>query len=617
MANPELSETNGDKDSQASMESNNPSQESPNPQSESVHSSSPPNETPPAQFLSSDQSAEADSSEELSSNPEASDDKKKASKTQAKKRKRKTNLEVKEARLQGRKAICKSISDIAPEMLKTVKLRVLSKMLETTRGLDDNHLDKAITKETKNFINQKRIVNQMMELDPDVDRRNLKSIIIFGVLLQEEDHGLEERRLDEKVIEFEKRLISQSKKLDFFDKKKHDPIRWHHYETYRIVLEAAWKNDGDISADEAHLLQVLRDHLSISLEEHWLIGCHLKRFPKKGRVPHNPDEINNARKELQREAILWSYRDDSNRSIDIIPEEIVKVIREKLANQELQRVNYRRLLSNDSILLTDLKAALEKEDMDKNGVKSDLIERLATSDIRPSVVLNYFDTSKLSNMCAQVGLKTSGVKAEIIKRLIEFYDDLTFFERQTKDPREVWFNNYGLLASRSYSDLKAKKLISKDLEIEHQFEKATEFLFEKQLGTKIDVSRKITKADGRIPLQNRSVILWDCKSVESSVNLQDHLDKQFDFYINREREKGYTPLAFLVIGPSFTSQSIKLAHVYKARTNCDIALITAEALKELAEQWQATEGNKSFPINLLNRTELIDIDRVPFLISLT
>ena len=110
--------------------------------------------------------------------------------------------------------------------------------------------------------------------------------------------------------------------------------------------------------------------------------------------------------------------------------------------------------------------------------------------------------------------------------------------------------------------------------------------------------------------------MWDCKSAEKPVDLQDYLDDQFDGYMRKEAEKGTQPLAFMVIASSFTPQSIKLAHRYKARTNWDIALIQADALKYLAEQWNAMEPEKPFPINLLNRTEIIDRERVEFLISL-
>ena len=103
---------------------------------------------------------------------------------------------------------------------------------------------------------------------------------------------------------------------------------------------------------------------------------------------------------------------------------------------------------------------------------------------------------------------------------------------------------------------------------------------------------------------------------EEAVNLQDHLEGQFDFYLRKEREKGNEPLAFLVIGPSFTPQSIKTAHKYSARTNWDIALVRADALKYLAEQWSQMQPKKPFPIRLLNETRVIDRERVEFLLSL-
>jgi hypothetical protein len=530
-------------------------------------------------------------------------------------RKRPAKADVAELRLQGRRALCKGITDLAPHMLKQVKLRILGRYLQSTRGLEEDDLTRLIKKDADKLAERSRILSAVNTPDPDVNRGNLKSII-FSILLQEETHSLEENRLDEKVMDFEKDVVKRSKTLDFFDQKKHDPERWHHYDTYRIVLEAAWQNDDMISPDEARLLAVLRAHLSISLEEHWLISALLKRFPKDKCALHTPDEINDARKELQREGLLWSYRDEDNHNIDVIPAEIVVIIRREIAGQELQRTNFRRLLHHDSILLTDLRTILQARNMDRYGNKPDLIERIVTSNIKPSEVLGDLDRQKLAEMCGYVSLKTSGNKAELIERLIEFYDDLTFEARVTKDGREVWYNNYELLATRAYAELRAKKLIAKDLEIEHQFEDATEFLFAARLKVACDRSRKENRADGRLPLDDEQSILWDCKSAEVAVNLQDHLDSQFDGYLRKERESGKQPLAFLVIGPSFTPQSIKLAHQYKARTNWDVALVTAEGLKHLADRWVATEPNKPFPIRLLNRTEVIDKERAEFLLSL-
>ncbi len=61
---------------------------------------------------------------------------------------------------------------------------------------------------------------------------------------------------------------------------------------------------------------------------------------------------------------------------------------------------------------------------------------------------------------------------------------------------------------------------------------------------------------------------------------------------------------------------MRLAHQYKARTNWDVALVTADGLKHLADRWAASGGGKPFPVRLLNRTEVVDKDRAEFLLSL-
>lgn len=552
-------------------------------------------------------------SEEASPEPASETPKSKVSGKKKKRRRKVTNSQ--EHRLTGRRAFCLDIAQVAPKMLKTVKLRLLGRYLSSTRGMDENDLTQVIIKDAKKIGNKKRVLETFHEIDSDVDRRNLREIILHVVLLQEEVYSLEEQKLEEKVLAYERDLVKKSKNLDYFDSKKHDPARARSCDIYKTVLEAAWRNNDDISVDEANLIRILRERLSISSEDHRRISSFIKKFPKNKCEFHSVDEIHNARKELQREGLLWSYRDENNNNIDIIPAEIAETLRAEL-QIELQSTNFRRLLQHDFINVSDLREILKKFNMDPYGQKTELIDRVAESDIHPSQVLDTIDKSKLTDMCRSMELKSSGVKLDLVSRLIDFYDDLTFEERTTEDEREEWYNNYELLASRAYADLRAKKVIRKDLDVEHQFEKATDFLFEELLNLKIDSSRKTTKADGRIMARDRQVLLWDCKSVEKLVNLHDHLEDQFEGYLRRERELGFEPLAFLVIAPGFTTSSVKLAHQYKARTNWDIALIQADALKLIAEHWSETGTEQPFPVGLFNRTELIDKDRAEFLISL-
>ena len=533
-------------------------------------------------------------------------------------RKRQIRPDAAELRLQGRRAMCKRIADIAPRMGKLIKLRILMAYFDARRlpiGREDEEMTQFILGEAAKLADRQRVLDTIRTPGADFGRDDLKAII-FAVLLQEETFSTPERRLDEKVIAFEKTLVDRSKSLDLTEMKKADPDRWRHLDTYRIMLEAAWNINGTVSPDAARLLAVLRNHLGITPEDHWLISSLLKRFPKDNNALHTADEVNDARKDLQRQGLLWNYKDEDEQNVDVIPAEIAAVIRGEYAGQELQRVNYRRLVSHDSILLPELRAILQRHGLDRSGNKLDLIERVVGSGVKPSEVLNELDKDKLSTLCSGFGMRSSGAKAELVARLIDFYDDLTFEERVTRDAREEWYSNYELLARRAYAELRAKKLITKDLEIEHMFEDATAFLFSARLRVPCDMTRKDNRADGRLHLDNDQCILLDCKSAEVAVNLQDHLDTQFDGYLRKEVGNGKHPIGFLVIAPAFTPQSIRLAYQYKARTNWDVALITAEGLRHLADRWAATGGGKPFPVRLLNKTELIDKDRAEFLLSL-
>jgi hypothetical protein len=88
------------------------------------------------------------------------------------------------------------------------------------------------------------------------------------------------------------------------------------------------------------------------------------------------------------------------------------------------------------------------------------------------------DKEKLSAICASLNLRSSGSKAGLSDRVVTFYDDLTCEERVTKDKRGEWYSNYELMAGRKYAELRAKKVITKDLDIQSIFEQATTYLFD-------------------------------------------------------------------------------------------------------------------------------------------
>jgi hypothetical protein len=119
-------------------------------------------------------------------------------------------------------------------------------------------------------------------------------------------------------------------------------------------------------------------------------------------------------------------------------------------------VNYRRLLSHDGITLADLREALQARG--RAWSKAELIDRVAASAVKPSELLGVLDKGRLAGLCAALGLRVSGSKPELIDRLVNFYDDLTFAERVAKDERAERYANYEFVnADREVQRLPAEK----------------------------------------------------------------------------------------------------------------------------------------------------------------
>lgn len=548
---------------------------------------------------------------------ESKPDEKKGGRKKPGMKRRRRRKDAFEATLQGRRELCHRIKDIAARMLKMVMTRVASSHLKSTKGLTENELRGELIRAMPQIADKERIKRAMRTLDPERHRRTLRGIIIFDVLLQQERYALVSRELQDEVLKYEREIVKESKVCKFLDPKEMEKSRLAAYETYNVVLDAAWRHEDKISIDEANLLSELRRRLGITLREHRLLEARMARFPKRKCALHLADEIEDAKRQLQKEGILWTFRDEDGKNIDAVPYEIMEVIRSEIARVELQRTNYERLLNNKAWSNADFQQVLRSHGLQSSGSKAERTARIVASRLTPSQLLATAGVSKLQTLCREVGLVSHGSKAEIISRLIGFYDNLTFEPVLERDERGQWYAAYELLASRKYSELKAQGLIEKQEDVERAFEKATDFLFENRLKLIIEKKLPVKSADGKIYLRDqRQVVLWDCKSDEREVNLKDHLESQFDGYMRTERGRGYQILYFLVIAPRFTKGSLVVAQKYKMATNWDVALIKASALKRMAEKWHDAKPEQAFPLTLLNLTDLVDDDRADDLLSL-
>lgn len=122
---------------------------------------------------------------------------------------------------------------------------------------------------------------------------------------------------------------------------------------------------------------------------------------------------------------------------------------------------------------------------------------------------------------------------------------------------------------------------------------ALSVIFEELLFHKPLMLKGTEHPDGMLSYQDK-IVMWDNKSKESEVNLSDHI-KQFDRYIKKSDKR--VPI-FLVIGPSFTNDSTNVAMQYMLENDTIISLVTAEELKDLAENWYKKDSKVTDPFPL-------------------
>src|SRR5690554_1302084 len=96
-------------------------------------------------------------------------------------------------------------------------------------------------------------------------------------------------------------------------------------------------------------------------------------------------------------------------------------------------------------------------------------------------------------------------------------------------------------------------------------------------------------ADGKLIYNSKEIILWDNKSTEKPYTFpEEHFD-QFLGYIRSENTR---VKLFLIITFDFTQEAINHAQKLKAfsEQDTDVALIKAEDLKYVAENWKENSG---------------------------
>lgn len=495
------------------------------------------------------------------------------------------------------------------------KKRIASQYVIDYKNLDEEALDAALIKTAPQYYNEEnvRVVLNNLLFHSDRNTRILHKIILKTILLNQDDFLMSQREVDQDVIDLEQEIVNVSNEdLQYKSKEKNQNI-----ELFRFVLEAAWDRNDDVSPDEKNLIEKLKIKLKITDREYQILETKIGRFPKDRNEIHIRDEIKKCRLELQGCGLLLCFRSHDKIDFDVIPDEIAKALR-TIWEVELKTHGYQALVSHKAVrnkkYLMDI--------LEKDGVYFDKytnleeLQALIVNHIAPSKLLGGFsardglDAADLSKWCRELSLISSGQKTDLIQRIIEHYDQLkktSLLASAGGDEIEALFSFFEQLASRDLEELRKQGIISKDIECERCFERATYYAFEKHLGHKPLQLSGTDHADGILAHKDH-LILWDNKSKESRVNLRDHI-KQFDRYIQSSPK----PIAaFLVIGPSFTDESSREAMKYKISNDVSIGLLKASDLKKVAIEYEKKATEEPFPLANFIQTGLIAIDSFVF-----
>lgn len=420
---------------------------------------------------------------------------------------------------------------------------------------------------------------------------------ILEILVNAVEHSLPEDDVVQRVVDAERLVIEKSKSSDalrYEDKKS--------VEIFEAVLEVAL-DDDTLSHEELQLVHRLREKLGLSEQSKKLILARMNNFPRIGNRVHTPSDFRDALIELQRRGVIL-YCNRLNGGRYVVPEEIVSSIREAL-EIELSPSAWDQLLEHLS--KEHLATMLETAGLPKSGRKEEQKDRVIAAAIQPSDALDSLSNQDLYEICGRLpGANVSGSKQEKIDRIIDYFANLV--RKDVSDeasPGELYYQYLIELAGRDRESLLANQVIRKDIDIDRAFEEGTRFLVTEKLGLDLIDMSGSDNPDGAFRLKRSDdLLMWDNKSKESVYEFPPAHLRQFKRYV-RDADERVSCFLIIVpeVDPSCEENALRLK--VESGKDTDVALITAEDLQWVAENWMSFNDAASFDPEVFNHTGIL------------
>jgi len=496
------------------------------------------------------------------------------------------------------------IEDIIENMSKSYLDRIVKSFTDDIYTQDEKGYRRQISSNIEFLSDQATIKERLkkhLNNNRDPYQFSLLMHFVFKALLRHNDFKATQKEIVDSVRNEEDEIIQKSKSPESF---KH--IEDRSLELFETLLEAAL-DDDKITEDELHLIRKVRRKLAIQEIDQYHIQAKLNHFPQEDNAIHNSDQINQVLIDLQKCGVLF-FCNRAKEPFFVLPEEIVPGVKSYLG-VELVGDKFKELL--DVLTTTELRDVLGLLKLRQSGIKEEIISRILVAGIKPSEVLDSLNSSRLSEICKKLpDVNSSGTKDNKISRIIKYFDDLINIEVDDTENRKVlYYQLFEQLARKDMANLIGKKVVKHEREVELAFEEATSYIFEEKFNHEVLRQDGSEHSDGCVLFGNNGdLLLWDNKTkmIDKYEFPNGHL-RQFKRYIRDFDRHGKRVSCFLIIVPAF-AESAKLNAEklkYESGSDTDVSIISAENLKWLAEKWSKNNDEKPFNLEVFNMTGLL------------
>ncbi|MCQ3805267.1 MAG: hypothetical protein OXC98_00090 [bacterium] len=490
------------------------------------------------------------------------------------------------------------VADAIKQMSKLPLQRIVDSFTKDFPKPDENQARDIILRNVEELTDPERI-STVLRFDGPFSEQ-IRQTCMLEAFVNRPDWSASEQDIVEGLHQLEQAVLAAAGDEDSLQYEDSQ-----HVEVLRDVLMVALEDDH-ITVSELNLLRALRDSLGLSEAVLRIVLAQLDHFPQPGNVLHTPSDCRDVLNKLQRGGIVF-HCNKADGSPYMIPDEIQASVMEALG-LELGLHAWELLL--ETLTVVQLKLVLAKKNLPTSGTKPELKSRVISSGMRPSRVLGILSTQELHKLCSSLpGVPVSGTKAERTQRIIGYFANLITKEVSDEaSPGERLYKYLPELARRDRENLLANQIITKDSDIERGFETATRFLFESRLGATLMEMAGSEHPDGCIRFGGRrktrgDVLMWDNKSTEDTYSFPPSHLRQFKRYIRDARD----PVAcFLVIVAKPDDSAMD--RVWQLAAQCDstnIAVIAAEDLGWVAEEWWSRNPDGRFNLEVFNMTGIL------------